>query len=268
MKVEEIISSGLLESYVMGVTSSKETALIVDLCKKHPELLVEIERIEESLINYAQTISPQPDESIKKKIFDSLNGEVTSDKKLIKLSSPSNKQLRLYQVGMAASILLLITSIIYNTLLQQKLGKLNNELSELYAAKSYLAQEIKIQQTSINSINQRLQIVTKPGVKSITLNGMNSLDSKSAIVYWNSKTEEVYFNIAGLPDSPASKQYQLWAIVNGKPVDAGVIDMSSGDQIFQKMKSVKGAVAFAVTIEKTGGSVSPTLSTMCLLGNV
>ena len=44
--------------------------------------------------------------------------------------------------------------------------------------------------------------------------------------------------------------------------------MSSGVLVFQKMKSVKGATAFAVTIENAGGSQVPSMETMCLLGNV
>jgi anti-sigma-K factor RskA len=97
---------------------------------------------------------------------------------------------------------------------------------------------------------------------------MNYLLKNSAAVHWNTETDEVYFDASQLPASPASKQYQLWAIVAGKPVNAGVIDLSAAREVFQKMKSVKGAQAFAVTIEKAGGSPAPTLDTMCLLGKV
>ncbi|MBI3234215.1 MAG: anti-sigma factor [Bacteroidetes bacterium] len=270
MSIDEIMTSGLLETYVLGNTSAEETAMINALCNTHPELVLEIEKIENALINYSAASAPELKESIKKNLHASLFApELKSgEAKVVPLSTTSDRRLQIYKMGIAASLLLFVSSLAYTVMLQQKLGRLNSELRELTAAKSYLAQEIKIQQTSITSINQRLQIVTSPGVKSVTLNGMNSLASKAAMVYWNAKTEEVYFNISGLPDSPATKQYQLWAIVNGKPVDAGVLDMSSGDSVFQKMKPVKGASAFAVTIEKAGGSPTPSLETMCLLGNV
>jgi anti-sigma-K factor RskA len=268
MSVEEIISSGLLESYVLGTASAQEAAMISSMCKKHPELLAEIEKIEASLIAFAERTAPEIQPDLKNKISASLsNKQPEETAKVVSLPDNSGK-LKLYRFGLAASLLLFATSFIYNILLQQRLTRLNGELAELYAAKSYLAQEIKIQQASITGINQRLQVVTNPGVKSVTLNGMNSLANKAAMVYWNSKTNEVYFNINGLPDSPVSKQYQLWAIVDGKPVDAGVIDMSAGNAVFQKMKDIKGASAFAVTIEKAGGSPTPSLETMCLLGNV
>ena len=47
---------------------------------------------------------------------------------------------------------------------------------------------------------------------------------------------KLYFNANNLPKSPNQKQYQLWAIVNGKPVDAGLVDATDSDSIFQKMK--------------------------------
>jgi anti-sigma-K factor RskA len=142
------------------------------------------------------------------------------------------------------------------------------ELAQLNAAKSYLADELKIQQASLKTMDSELQILANPKVKTIALNGMNSLEKKSAMIHMNMETYEVYFNAQELPTTPNAKQYQLWAIVDGKPVDAGMIDMNATVQVFQKMKSVKGAQAFAVTIENKGGSAVPTMETMCLLGNV
>jgi anti-sigma-K factor RskA len=62
----------------------------------------------------------------------------------------------------------------------------------------------------------------------------------------------------------AEQQYQLWALVDGVSIDAGVFDASRGT--FQIMKAIAEADAFAVTIEQTGGAESPTLSTMQVYG--
>ena len=62
-------------------------------------------------------------------------------------------------------------------------------------------------------------------------------------------------------------QYQLWAIIDGKPVDAGVFDNNFKGLL--KMKDVgTGAATFAVTIEPRGGRQTPTLETMQVAGNV
>jgi anti-sigma-K factor RskA len=62
-------------------------------------------------------------------------------------------------------------------------------------------------------------------------------------------------------------QYQLWAIIDGKPVDAGVFDGNLAGLV--KMKEIpSGAKTFAVTIEPRGGNASPTLEKMQVVGNV
>lgn len=131
-----------------------------------------------------------------------------------------------------------------------------------------MADALKVQQASLQSMGNELQVLADPMVKTIALKGMNSLDKKSAMIHWNMNSHEVYFNASALPKTPDNMQYQLWAIVDGKPVDVGMISVGDTNSVFQKMKVIMNAQAFAVTIEKMGGSASPTMDTMCLLGNV
>jgi anti-sigma-K factor RskA len=267
----EVIASGLLEHYVLGLTTAEETAMIHNLCRQHPELAAEIEAIEESLMDFSgKTAKPLPKE-LKDRIAGQLHfaGEKNvGPARIVPLQSENSSRLKLYKFGMAASLLLFVTSLAYNVLLNRQLSRVNGELAELSAAKTYMAEEMKVQQTSLKNLSTELQVVADPNVKTIALKGMNTMEKHSAMIHWNRQTDEVYFNAAALPESPAAKQYQLWAIVDGKPVDAGMIDLNRTASVFQKMRSIKGAQAFAVTIENMGGSPVPTMETMCLLGNV
>ncbi|WP_317898871.1 anti-sigma factor [Aurantibacillus circumpalustris] len=270
MNSKEVISSGLLESYVLGISTKEETALINTLCKENSELLKEIESIEETLIDFSSKLSPPINTDLKEKISTQLNfiAEDSPIAKVISIKNETEGRLSIYKLGIAASLLLFLTSLMYNVQLNHKLSKVNLELAQLNETKSYLADELKIQQASLKSMDTELEILSNPKVKTIALNGMNSLDKKTAMIHMNMETHDVYFNASSLPNSPTDKQYQLWAIVDGKPIDAGMIDMHSTASVFQKMKSVSGAQAFAVTIENMGGSPVPTMKTMCLLGNV
>lgn len=266
MKEREVISSGLLESYVLGTTSVEENELVHDLCMKHPSLTDEIELIEEALINYSsQTIAPLNKE-IKHKISDKLFSGTTTEAKIIPITT-NDKTVLVYKLSIAASIVFVITSVIYVFSIQTKLNKLNSELAKTTAATTSLEQELSSQQTALIVATSKLQILSDPKIKTVGLKGMNSLASISALIHWNTESDAVYFNASKLPATATDKQYQLWAIVDGKPVDIGVIDLVN-DTTFQKMKSVKGAQSFAVTIEKAGGASAPTMDTMCLLGNV
>jgi anti-sigma-K factor RskA len=70
-----------------------------------------------------------------------------------------------------------------------------------------------------------------------------------------------------MPVNDKAHQYQLWALVGGKPVDLGVFD-SGADTLtnIKEMKSLASADAFAVTLEPRGGSVNPTMDQMMVIG--
>lgn len=270
MTVKEIIESGLLEVYVLGNATAEEVSRVNELCSKHPELIQEIENIELALINYSSASAGKLSPALKDKISAKLefsNEKAGSSETPAKVISLNDNRLKLYRFGLAASLLLFVTSLTYNILLQNRVTSLNNELAELSSSQSRMAQQFEIQKASYDQMENELAIVTNPKMKKVVLQGMNSMTNHSAAIHWNTETKEVYFN-AGAMSAPQGKQYQLWAIVDGKPLDAGMIDMTDSSTVFQKMKTIPAAQAFAVTIENVGGSAAPTLETMCLLGNV
>jgi anti-sigma-K factor RskA len=71
-----------------------------------------------------------------------------------------------------------------------------------------------------------------------------------------------------LPLASADQQYQLWAIKDGQPIDAGVLPQQFAYSDLIAMKNIDNAQAFAITLEKKGGVASPTLTEMYVLGEV
>ena len=70
-----------------------------------------------------------------------------------------------------------------------------------------------------------------------------------------------------LPSPVSGKQYQLWAIADGKPVDLGVLDKTS-KMTTPKAISLAKIQAFAITLEKDGGSPVPTMDQMYVVGSI
>jgi len=116
----------------------------------------------------------------------------------------------------------------------------------------------------LKDVQKEMSVLINPDFKKIILNGTENAPQHLAVVYWSTKQNKIFFNSASLGELSQNQQYQLWAIKDGKPVDAGVFDPNSG--ILRLMKKIVAAEAFAVTIEKRGGSSSPTLSTMQVYG--
>jgi anti-sigma-K factor RskA len=86
-------------------------------------------------------------------------------------------------------------------------------------------------------------------------------------VFWNKQSKETYVSMINIPELPQGKQFQLWALVNGLPINAGVFDSLQGVLVLSSIATSQ-ADLFAVTIENTGGSQSPTLSEMVVAGKV
>ena len=92
----------------------------------------------------------------------------------------------------------------------------------------------------------------------------------AATLYWSKNKGEAYVSIDGLPAPPKGMQYQLWVMENGKPVDMGVLpDSMANTPAMQKVsKSVTDGQAFAISLEKAGGSPTPTMQNIYVMGKV
>jgi anti-sigma-K factor RskA len=56
----------------------------------------------------------------------------------------------------------------------------------------------------------------------------------------------------------STKTYQLWGIINGKPISIALMGNSNPTDISFTVADSKGLSELAVTIEPAGGSVAPT----------
>ena len=111
-----------------------------------------------------------------------------------------------------------------------------------------------------NNTNQGMEntmgVIQSKYTESVKLSGLPASPNSVAKVFWMKNTGEVYLDPSNLPTAPNGKQYQFWAIVDGKPVDGGLINSRAKAQI-QKMKTFGRVEAFAITLETAGGNPTP-----------
>ncbi|MGN6194049.1 MAG: anti-sigma factor [Ginsengibacter sp.] len=258
MNKQEFISSGLLELYAMGISSPEENKIVEEHLQQFPELKEELNEIEMSLENYAQANAVQPAAHVKEKLFNQLfSKEDSAENKEAPVVSINKKYRRpfFYKFIAAAVFILLIGSIILNYSYYEKYHQLNDELASAQ-------QKLDEQEKSNQAMSQDLNVMTNKNALPVVLNGTQNAPDAVAKIFWMKNTGEVYIDPRNLPNVPEGKQYQLWAIVDGKPVDAGLIETTKGTYHIQKMKSFGNVQAFAITLEKAGGSPTPTMDEM------
>ncbi|MDX2286790.1 MAG: anti-sigma factor [Bacteroidia bacterium] len=258
MNAQEYISSGILELYVAGALPEAEAIAVREAARKDPAIQAEIEAIEAAMIRYAESLTEQPDPALLAGVMSAIGAE----------QAPPAAQVRplyLRAWAIAASVLLFASAIL-NLVFFGRWQDASREIAVLNNDRSQIAAERASYRERYEASAAELELIGNPEIRIVRMTGQAKAPDARALVYWNPKTAEVKLKTQQLAGLEAGYQYQLWAIKGGQPVDAGVFDPS--DTLLLQKAITEGAEAFAVTIEKTGGSPVPTLEQMVLLGAV
>ncbi|MFN9906762.1 MAG: anti-sigma factor domain-containing protein, partial [bacterium] len=97
-------------------------------------------------------------------------------------------------------------------------------------------------QNRLEEIETEVRITTNPDFERVVMKGTPNAPQSIASVYWNAHTKEVYLRIQNMKALSKENQYQLWAIIDGKPVDCGVFDSSVAGLL-----KMKAAIQFPTT---------------------
>lgn len=145
----------------------------------------------------------------------------------------------------------------------------NQNFSKRLALQASELKQSKNQLAVLESQNNHIaSIFSDSSSRFIRLKGLPFSPKSNLMVAWNPEKNQLWINkkASTLPPNDREHQYQLWAIVKLKPVSLGVFDINKKDSILQRMTSVDGASAFAVTLEPRGGSEKPTMKQMMVMG--
>jgi len=271
MDPKEYISSGKLEEYVLGLGSSESMQEVECMARVFPEIKEEITvlqtTLEKSILETQVALPPH----LKKQILEAIDLVATTGS-FIKapvtnsISNTSKPRFRWIPLALGLLLLLLLVVVI--------LGYQKNKQTST-ALEGYKSEQLELNKTveDLNRMldlrNNELRLLRDPQTAAITLKGTPLSPASLAKVYWGKNNQEVYLEVHQLPIPPSGKQYQLWGIVGGKPVDLGVFNIPAPeDSALIKMKDVDGATTFAITLEPTGGNPGPTLDQMYVAGNV
>jgi anti-sigma-K factor RskA len=270
--VKAYIESGILELYVLGDISAEEKLQVEDMAAKYPDVRAEITDIERSMEIYAGEHAVEPSEKLRQRVLGSLLVNLGDDRNFSKAVThqdddnvatlPLARVNSFYKYGFAACLTLLLISIYGLVNLYNKLQDSNTQLTALQSTNVRIANQV-------NLMDKQLGMYRDTTYKVLRLKGTSKTPTAAMVLAWNAVSKKVMVDVQSmkLPTNDKQHQYQLWALVGGKPVDMGVFDAPTADTAgVKEMKSIASADAFAVTLEPTGGSVNPTLDQMVVIG--
>lgn len=265
--IKAYIESGILELYVLGDVSPEERLQVEALASKNPAVKAELDEIERSMELFARQNAVEPPEHLRDTILNNAFTSFTEGSTFTTKLNPEITKGKIISLpksvifAFAACLALLVASDIALVTLYNRLQQSNQQIAVLQSDKQHFANTVSLKEGE-------LEVFRDSSFKLLKLNGTPKSPLSQITVAWSPVKKKVWIDLRSLkiPANDKDHQYQLWALVAGKPVDLGVFDESPDSTDMKEMKPVALAGAFAVTLEPRGGSVSPTMDEMVVIG--
>lgn len=286
MDIEDYISSGVLELYATGALTPAEEAEVEQLAAQYPAIQEELHIINQTLDRYAELHAVAPPSTLKDKVLQAVfttstlqavppdtgtnNNFNIPEGRVVPINRQENQDAAkvAFKWLMAASVVLLIGSNILSFYFYNNWQAAKQDLFIARNTQQQYADNIQQVRQKLAVNQQMLALLSDTRTERVELNGLEKAPDARVTIFWHRQTKNVYLNVENLPAPPTDKQYQLWALVDGKPVNAGLIDGPDITANLHHMQDVQQAQAFAITLEPKGGSVNPTLDEMYVMGKI
>lgn len=241
--VQEIIESGILEEYVLGVLSDEENQEVESYIQQYPEIKQEVFEMQETLYQYSLQYQKTPRPELKNEIL----AQIEARNESLPVQEPSKSIPFMAYTGTLLGIILSLTfAILWQNEVKnaKKLQiQLDNCRTEHTACKN-TCKELKKAHDELIINDKNCHIMAK--LKDEKAN------TCIATIYWSHLTKQTYYKIEQMPKLPENKVCRLWCISNKTPIDAGLLkNTDQGLKIVEpKCDNIE---AFAVTIEDKAG---------------
>lgn len=246
MDKQQFLASGLLEQYVLGLTSQEESVEVEKWLRKYPELQKEVDAMHEALEQYSLAQGIEPPSDLRPRIMNRIDAEEADQLLQVESGMPRPRNSRswlTYLWPLAASIALIFV-LIKNNGLGHDLRGLEEELAQT----KYACEEE----------SRRFQaFLQHPATQEVVLQQGGEEAPVRVVVYWNPAQKLAFLDTSTLPQSPdTDKQFQIWADVEGEMINLGLLKQESPASL-QPIAFLENAESLNITLEPLGGSPHP-----------
>lgn len=276
--VKEYISSGILESVVLGFASDQERQEVSCLSHIYPEIREELTAIEQQFEKMAFETAIEAPAHLRAILLAAIaqepqipaaSGQEQKEAKIVRMPAPADSQVNPWKWLAAASVVLLLgVGFLWMNATNQ-----SNDLSQQMASLKQAQTKNNQVMTAMSAEQQRLteiqSVLTESSMKKIVMAGTPKDPNSSVSVMWSNNGKKAVMMAQSITAPPTDMQYQLWAIADGKPVSLGVFDYDEVMKMTEPFEvGIDNISAFAITLEKRGGSPAPTMENMVVIGTV
>jgi anti-sigma-K factor RskA len=240
-KIKIFLDTDLLEKYLLGSTTTEEAHQVERYIAMYPEVRKTYDELQDNLEAYAKLHAIKTPEHLKSAIQARIKNERQGRSKF-------------FRYAVAASIAAFIfagSSYFFynqNKSLQEENTLVTNKIKDLEL-------DMKVQ---LEDIRNQYIVLNNPNTKKYSVMGNKKAKELKAVAYVNPVKKLSYINVSNLPQLPENQCFQMWAEVNGKMVNLGVIKQFDDKEKLFALPYDKNAIGY-ITIEPKGGNTTPTV---------
>ncbi|MCP9200057.1 anti-sigma factor [Gramella sp. GC03-9] len=261
MDIKEYISSGILELYVYGALTEEESREVSRVLKEHPEISKEVEEIEQALQELSTAAAPYYPEDILARIRSKITNSRTIPLK------PKTRTNWVSYIGWAACLLLFVGLFF----LMRDNNQLRDQLNSERVKVAQLEQQIADARNDAEKTRELLAVLRSKNISRVPLQGQAPAPEAYATVYWNQQENKAYIDGKDLPEPPSGMVYQVWSLKLDPltPTSIGLLsEFQEDDNKIFTLDNANESEAFGITLEPEGGSETPNLEQLYVLGTV
>jgi len=247
-KVHTFLESGLLDKYLIGDTNAIENAEVEAYIATYPEVKEEYDILQDHLELVAKTQAIIPASNTLDSILEAID-----EKPVVQLHTPRKVP---FWFSIAASIATLVFAGSSYLLYNQNQSLLNEN--------NTIADEIFDLRDDINSNNDKLDDVMRqfmklnnPETEKYVLRGNDRAKDLKTVAYINPVEKSSLIDVVALPELSEEQCYQMWAKLQDKMVNLGILDIS--DRKLKSVPYIEDALSLSITIEPKGGNKNASL---------
>ncbi|OMP32666.1 anti-sigma factor domain-containing protein [Mangrovimonas sp. DI 80] len=250
--LQSFLKSDLLDKYILGTADASEILEVEHFISKYPEAHDEYIRLQDNLEILAKSNAVEAPQFILDSIHKAIEKEKTKkETPVISLTQTRVKRKKTwYRYSIAASIVAFIFAsaafLLYqqNILLQQENQVVVDELFDL-------RNDIENNNEKLDNLMRQFMKLNNPETEKYVLRGNDRAKDLKTVAYINAVDKTSMIDVVSLPQLPEDQTYQIWAELQGKMVNLGILDAS--DRKLKPIPYMEDALGLSITIEPKEG---------------
>ncbi|MFK7832283.1 MAG: anti-sigma factor [Winogradskyella sp.] len=249
-KLQDFLSSNLLNKYLVGETSLEESNEVEHFISNYPEAAEAFDQLQDNLEIIAKAGAVTTPDHMLEDILESLKTPSDANAKVIEMVQ-HKKTTPWYSIAASAAAVLLAATTF---MLYQKNLELNSENNVVVEEIFDLRSDIESNNAKLDALSRELLKLNNPDSRKYVINGNERAKDLKTVAYINSVEKTSMIDVITLPQLPEEQQYQIWAELQDRMVNLGILDES--DRKLKQIPYMEDALALSIKIGTKGDTTN------------